>query len=87
MGKGAYCVKVALSCHNYLLSCRHLKFWGAFYPTLLYRFLEKITIKKGSLFPIFKGPLQFIKITLHSMGYMGMNCFAKTLLSRYLCVF
>ena len=43
--------------------------------------------KKGLLFPILKDPLQLIKITLHSMGYMGINCFAKTLLSRYLGVF
>ena len=43
--------------------------------------------KKGPLFQFLKGPLQFIKITLHSMGYMGINCFAKTLLSWYLCLF
>ena len=53
----------------------------------IYRFLEEITIKKVHFSQFLKGPLQFIKITLHSMGYMGINCFAKTLLSRYLCVF
>ena len=43
--------------------------------------------KKGPLFQFLKGSLQFIKITLHSMGYMGINCFAKTLLSWYICLF
>ena len=44
---------------------------------------------KGHFSQFLKSPLQFIKITLHSrpMGYMGINCFAKTLLSRNLCVF
>ena len=49
----------------------------------IYRFLEKITLKKVHFSQFLKGPLQFIKITLHSMGYsmgyMGINCFAKTL--------
>ena len=40
----------------------------------IYRFLEKITIKKVHFSQFLKGPLQFIKITLHSIGYMGMNC-------------
>ena len=43
--------------------------------------------KKIHFSQFLKGPLQFIKITLHGMGYMGINCFEKTLLSRYLCVF
>ena len=41
------------------------------------RFFEKITIKKVLFSQFLKGPLQFIKIALHSMGYMGINCFAK----------
>ena len=53
----------------------------------IYRFLKKIMIKKVHSSQFLKGPLQFIKITLHSIGYIGINCFAKTLLSRYLCVF
>ena len=43
----------------------------------IYRFLEKITIKKVYFSQFLKDPLQLIKITLHSMGYMGINCFAK----------